>query len=56
MLKGIDLRKIYRAANAIIGRHATEDVILQLIRSKCLPAAVWLESKQQTRLLQLTIL
>jgi len=37
-------RSFYRAANAIlgkIGRCATEDVILQLIRSKCLPALLY---------------
>ena len=34
-------RSFYRAANAILGKiggRATEDVILQFIRSKCLPA------------------
>ena len=37
-------RSFYRAANAIlskIGGRATEDVILQLIRSKCLPALLY---------------
>jgi len=37
-------RSFYRAANAIFGKiggRATEDVILQLIRSKCLPALLY---------------
>ena len=37
-------RSFYRAANAILGKiggRATEDVILQLIRSKCLPALLY---------------
>jgi len=37
-------RSFYRAANDILGKiggRATEDVILQLIRSKCLPALLY---------------
>ena len=37
-------RSFYRATNAILGKTggcATEDVILQLIRSKCLPALLY---------------
>jgi len=37
-------RSFYRAANAILGKiggRATEDVILQLIHSKCLPALLY---------------
>jgi len=37
-------RSFYRAANAILGKvggRAHEDVILELIRSKCLPALLY---------------
>jgi len=37
-------RSFYRAANAILGKvgsRAPEDVILELIRSKCLPALLY---------------
>ena len=35
-------RSFYGAANAILGRgRAPEDVILELIRSKCLPALLY---------------
>ena len=37
-------RSFYRATNAILGKTggcATEDVIIQLIRSKCLPALLY---------------
>ena len=45
-LKNIAKRSFYRAANAIglfgkIGRHASEEVILQIISSKCMPVLLY---------------
>ena len=34
-------KSFYRAANAKVGRHASEEVILQLVSSKCMPVLLY---------------